>query len=86
MSPESRALWGTLPGQRLMRLILEGRGDEARGKFRGLLDRMRPEPGIRDRRGPRQLSLFYSDPPLVEQPWPCAVERFEAGTIVPRTQ
>lgn len=63
--PEGRALWRTLPGQRLMRLMLEGRArDEAGEKFRWLLDRLRADVGIREPLEPRQLSLFYAEPPL----------------------
>ena len=64
MTAEMRSLWATLPGQRLMRLMLEGRVDaKARERFRWLLDRLRAGPGIRRSREPLQLSLFYADPP-----------------------
>lgn len=83
MTREVQSLWGTLPGQRLLRLMLEGRVDEkARGKFRGLLDPLRAGSALRVVRGPRQLLLFYAEPPVVDQPWPCAVERFKAGPMV----
>ena len=86
MTPEARGLWRTLPGQCLLRLMIEGRAErEAREKFRWLLDLLRARPGIRVMREPRQLSIFYCDPPLVDQPWPCAVERFEAGFDRPAT-
>jgi hypothetical protein len=80
MSPEGRALWASLPGRRLLRLLAENRQAEARQKLGWLLDKLRASSSIRAAREPRQLSLFYPEPPLVDQPWPCAVERPKPGT------
>jgi len=76
MTPEGRRLWATLPGQCLMRRLMEGPLDDAaRSRFRWVLEQLRKGSGIRAAREPRQLALFYPEPPLIDQPWPCAVER-----------
>lgn len=76
MAPEGRSLWATLPGQRLLQLLLRGPIDaETRKRFRWILDELRKTARIRTAREPRQLSLFYPEPPIIDQPWPCAVER-----------